>query len=90
MKFAKTLTASVAAAALVGAIGFAYAQTTDSSGPGPATAGGAATQLQNQPADSTATPPVSSSTPMSSSAPPASSSDTTNMTTERTAQADRG
>lgn len=84
MNFAKTLTAAAAAATLVGVIGFAYAQTTESTTPG------STTPLQNQPADSTATPPVSSSTPMSSSAPPASSGDTTGMTTERPAQADRG
>ncbi|MES2362860.1 MAG: hypothetical protein V4646_13835 [Pseudomonadota bacterium] len=74
MKASKTLTSAVVAAALVGGIGLAYAQTGDSGQPAsPDTSG---QTMQNQPAaaDATAAPSTSGST---------------SFQTERPAQADR-
>lgn len=86
MNTSKTLTSAVAAAALVGAIGLAYAQTTAVD---PATT--------NPPANSTTVdtpvPPMTTRTPTApsattnNSAMPATRTDT--MPTERAAQADR-
>jgi len=89
MTASKTLTTAVAAATIVGAIGFAYAQTTDSSAPpaqgAPATeqsqnptAGPSSTTTDQSTPPSTSTPststPSSSTTMPSSSTPPSSDS----------------
>jgi ABC-type phosphate transport system substrate-binding protein len=76
MRASKTLASAVAAVAVVGAIGMAYAQTPDSTTPG--TPADASTQtLQNQP------------TTPGSTAPAATTSDMAVTPTERPAQADR-
>lgn len=80
MKSSKTLTSAVVAAALVGGIGLAYAQTSDS-GAGSGVAPGSNPAFNSAPA----------ATDMNAnSAPQASSPDTTvQYDTERPAQADR-
>lgn len=75
MKASKTLASTVAAAAVVGAIGLAYAQTPDP-GTQPATSADTSSQtMQNQPSPSTS-PGMSTESPSTA-------------VTERPAQADR-
>jgi hypothetical protein len=76
MNASKSLTAAVAAAALVGSIGFAYAQTADSTtgGQGPAV---------DTPAQSTTSPSTDMSATPSSSGSDMSNSDTTTTLDER-------
>ncbi|MDC6167515.1 hypothetical protein [Paucibacter sp. XJ19-41] len=92
MKVSKTLTTISAAAALVGAIGLAYAQTSEQT---PASTN--SQTLPTQPAagtqqPSTQTPPVDNSTPAPMSTSPAYNSGTSNDNaplTERAPRADR-
>jgi hypothetical protein len=77
MRASKTLASAVAAAAVVGAIGLAYAQTPD-----PSTQSGSPTDTSAQPMQNQVTTP-------DSSAPSTTTSDTAATPTERPAQADR-
>ena len=76
MKASKTLTSALAAVAVVGSIGLAYAQTT---GTTPYTA----------PADTSAQPMQNQGTTTQATMPAPSTTDSTAMQTERPAQADR-
>lgn len=78
MKASKTLTSLVAAAAVAGSIGFAYAQTADTT-TAPATSAAPA-PMENQGA--TTTSPAATPAPSTTSEP-------AGMQTERPAQADR-
>lgn len=81
MKASKTLASAVAAAAVVGAIGLAYAQTPDAATQ-PATPADASGQtMQNQ------SPPTT--TPDAMQTPAATTTDTAGFQGERPAQADR-
>ncbi|WP_309680257.1 hypothetical protein [Polaromonas sp.] len=79
MKASKTLASAIAAAAVVGAIGLAYAQTPDAATQPvkPAESGGQT--MQNQ----------STTTPDAMQTPAASTTDTAGFQGERPAQADR-
>ena len=79
MKASKTLASAVAAAAVVGAIGLAYAQTPDTTAPAtPADTSGQTMQNQG-----------TTSPSMSTESPSPSTSSTTGLQAERPAQADR-
>jgi len=82
MSASKTLTSAVAAATIVGAIGFAYAQTSDSTAP----ASGDAAQTQSAPTNDQSTQPQgnmqsapsqSTTTPSDSTAAPSSTDSST-------------
>jgi len=79
MKTTKTITAAVAAAALVGAIGFAYAQTSDTS-----PQGGTAAMDPQGPATTPVTPSIDTSaapaTPADTSSTPAAAPSSTDTT----------
>lgn len=77
MKASKTLTSTIAAAAVVGVISLAYAQTADTTAP-PTDSSGQSMQSQG-----TASPDSRMQTPS------ATTTDTAVMETERSAQADR-
>jgi len=81
MKTTKTITAAVAAAALVGAIGFAYAQTSDTATP---QGGGTAAMDPQAPATTPATPstdtPAAPATPADTSSTPAAAPSSTDTT----------
>jgi len=91
MKVSKTLSSAVAATALVGAIGLAYAQTTDTTTQ-PAMPNSAGQTMQNQPS-SGMTPNSSGQTmqnqPSSGMTPSPAMGDTSAMPIERPAQTDR-
>lgn len=74
MTASKTLTTAVAAATIVGAISFAYAQTTDSSSSPPAQGAPATEKSQNPTAAPGATTTEPSATPQSTSPSPSMSS----------------
>jgi hypothetical protein len=86
----KTLTSAAAAAALIGAIGFAYAQTSDSSTAAPAT-GTAATVVPATPSDTNAAPAAPAATPAAASPqqPTGAGMTSTPAPAELPAQADR-
>ena len=86
----KFLISTAAAAAVVGAIGIAYAQTTYPPATGTATDTTAAQPVPTTPAapTSTATTPATP-TPMNSSTPSSGSTDTSATATEPAARADR-
>lgn len=89
MKASKTLASAFAAAAVVGAIGMAYAQTPDPATQSTTATGTSALPPQNQVTNSDASSPASTpSTTMSNSAG-STTTDTTGFQTERPAQADR-
>lgn len=99
MSLAKSLTATAAAAALVGAIGFAYAQTSDGTASPAGPNVNDRSTLQQTPSQPTSpstgstmnnstSPSTSTDSSMNNSSTPASSNDTTAYT-ERAAQADR-
>ncbi len=77
MRASKTLASAVAAAAVVGAIGLAYAQTPDT------------TTQPASPTDTSAQPMQNQVTTPDSSAPSTTTGDTAATPTERPAQADR-
>jgi hypothetical protein len=88
MKASKTLASAFAAAAVVGAIGMAYAQTPDPATQSTTATGTSALPPQNQVTNSDAsTPATSSGSTMSNST--GTTTDTTGFQTERPAQADR-
>jgi len=80
MKASKTLASAVAAAAVVGAIGLAYAQTPDTTAPPATPADTSGQTMQNQ---------GTTSPSMSTESPSPSTSSTTGLQAERPAQADR-
>ena len=84
MSASKTLTSSVVAAALVGAIGFAYAQSSTEGSPSPQPSA-APTQMENQ--STQATPTTPSATDSSTTPAPADTSSAPQP--ERAPQADR-
>lgn len=94
MKASKTLTSALVAAAIVGGIGLAYAQTQDPAQTTPAPAAatqnsgssmpGADATTQNQPATTMQNQPA-----MDTSTAPASTRNSSGFTKERPAQADR-
>ncbi len=88
MKASKTLASAFAAAAVVGAIGMAYAQTPDPATQSTTATGTSALPSQTQVTNSDASSPVTSpTTTMDNSA--GTTTDTTNFRAERPAQADR-
>lgn len=88
MKASKTLASAFAAAAVVGAIGMAYAQTPDPATQSTTATGTTALPSQNQVTNSDASSPATApTTTMGNSA--GTTTDTTGFQAERPAQADR-
>lgn len=91
MKSSKTLTSILVAAAMVGGIGLAYAQTGSNQGAGSGTAPGNNAALNSAPAANSGAPmgatTMGATTDSSMAAP--STSDTSSFKAERPAQADR-
>lgn len=95
MNFSKTLISTAAAASLVGAIGFAYAQTADSGTQGGAATGAPATaEMQNQTQSGMNQPMGSGTAPAAATTSPDTSNSTLSNSDsgfqgERAPQADR-
>ena len=87
MKASKTLTSALVAAAMVGGIGLAYAQTGADQGAGTGTAPGNNPALNSAPAATTGAP--MGATTDTNMAAPATPSDTGSFKAERPAQPDR-
>ena len=90
MRASKTLASAFAAAAVVGAIGMAYAQTPDPATQSTTATGTSALPSQNQVTNSDASAPATTpSTPSTMSNSAGTTTDTTGFQAERPAQADR-